>query len=173
MCIRDSSYIQSLRDTDEEDSKELEAINHGLNYISLEGNIGCMVNGAGLAMATLDIIKLYGSEPANFLDVGGTETKETVSEAFKIILSDEGVKAVLINIFGTHQRMAWALGVDDVSQVTKRVRDMLKMVQDPASLLRNKIHSLGQIASFAKTQPDPYMANTPSLSSLSRITVAP
>ena len=69
------SYIQSLRDTDEEDSKELEAINHGLNYISLEGNIGCMVNGAGLAMATMDIIKLEGGKPANFLDVGGGASK--------------------------------------------------------------------------------------------------
>ena len=78
----------------------MEAINHGLNYISLDGNIGCMVNGAGLAMATMDIIKLEGGEPANFLDVGGGATEEKVKKAFKIILSDKNVRAVLINIFG-------------------------------------------------------------------------
>ena len=92
--------IQLLRDTDEEDTREMEAINHGLNYISLNGNIGCMVNGAGLAMATMDLIKLEGGEPANFLDVGGGASKEKVKKAFKIILSDKKVKAVLINIFG-------------------------------------------------------------------------
>ena len=92
--------IQLLRDTDEEDTREMEAINHGLNYISLNGNIGCMVNGAGLAMATMDIIKLEGGEPANFLDVGGGASKEKVKKAFKIILSDKKVKAILINIFG-------------------------------------------------------------------------
>ena len=92
--------IQLLRDTDEEDTREMEAINHGLNYISLDGNIGCMVNGAGLAMATMDIIKLEGGEPANFLDVGGGATEEKVKKAFKIILSDKNVRAVLINIFG-------------------------------------------------------------------------
>ena len=92
--------IQLLRDTDEEDAREMEAINHGLNYISLDGNIGCMVNGAGLAMATMDIIKLEGGTPANFLDVGGGASKEKVKKAFKIILSDKKVKAVLINIFG-------------------------------------------------------------------------
>ena len=92
--------IQMLRDTDEEDTREMEAINHGLNYISLDGNIGCMVNGAGLAMATMDIIKLEGGEPANFLDVGGGATEEKVKKAFKIILSDKNVRAVLINIFG-------------------------------------------------------------------------
>ena len=92
--------IESLRDEDEEDPRELEAAKHDLNYISLDGNIGCMVNGAGLAMATMDIIKLEGGTPANFLDVGGGATKERVEQAFKIILSDEKVKAVLINIFG-------------------------------------------------------------------------
>ena len=92
--------IESLRDEDEEDPTELEAAKHDLNYISLDGNIGCMVNGAGLAMATMDIIKLEGGAPANFLDVGGGATKERVEQAFKIILSDEKVKAVLINIFG-------------------------------------------------------------------------
>jgi len=92
--------ILSLKDTNEIDPIELEASKHNLSYIKLDGKIGCMVNGAGLAMATLDIIKLYGSEPANFLDVGGGASKEKVSAAFKIILSDKNVKGILINIFG-------------------------------------------------------------------------
>ena len=89
-----------LRDETEEDPKELAASKYDLNYIALDGEIGCMVNGAGLAMATMDIIKLFGSEPANFLDVGGGATKEKVTEAFKIILSDDKVKGILVNIFG-------------------------------------------------------------------------
>tara|TARA_B100001123_G_scaffold410530_1_gene505772 strand:- start:285 stop:1445 length:1161 start_codon:yes stop_codon:yes gene_type:complete len=92
--------IASLKDPNEEDPTENEAKKHDLSYIKLDGTIGCMVNGAGLAMATLDIIKLYGAEPANFLDVGGGASKEKVSTAFKIILSDKNVKGVLINIFG-------------------------------------------------------------------------
>jgi len=92
--------ITALRDLDEEDPKEYEASQLGLSYISLEGNIGCMVNGAGLAMATMDIIKLYGGEPANFLDVGGGATKDKVTEAFKLLLSDKRVEGVLVNIFG-------------------------------------------------------------------------
>ena len=92
--------IAELRDTTEEDPKELEASKYDLNYIALDGQIGCMVNGAGLAMATMDIIKLYGAEPANFLDVGGGATKEKVTAAFKIILSDPSVKGILVNIFG-------------------------------------------------------------------------
>ena len=92
--------IQELRDETEEDPKELEASKYDLNYIALDGEIGCMVNGAGLAMATMDIIKLYGAEPANFLDVGGGATKEKVTEAFKIITSDPNVKGILVNIFG-------------------------------------------------------------------------
>ena len=92
--------IAELRDTTEEDPKELEASKYDLNYIALDGQIGCMVNGAGLAMATMDIIKLFGSEPANFLDVGGGATKEKVTEAFKIITSDPQVKGILVNIFG-------------------------------------------------------------------------
>ena len=92
--------IISLKDSNEEDPIETEASKHGLSYIKLDGKIGCMVNGAGLAMATMDIIKLYGSAPANFLDVGGGATKEKVSAAFKIILSDKNVKGILINIFG-------------------------------------------------------------------------
>ncbi len=94
------SDIVALRDETEEDAKELEASKYDLNYITLDGEIGCMVNGAGLAMATMDIIKLYGSEPANFLDVGGGATKEKVTEAFKIITSDPNVKGILVNIFG-------------------------------------------------------------------------
>lgn len=92
--------ITSLRDLDEEEPLEIEAGRSGLNYIKLEGNIGCMVNGAGLAMGTMDIIKLTGGEPANFLDVGGGASAETVEKGFRIILSDKNVKAVLINIFG-------------------------------------------------------------------------
>ena len=92
--------ILSLRDLTEEEEKEIEASKYNLSYIKLDGNIGCMVNGAGLAMATMDIIKLYGEEPANFLDVGGGASKEKVSAAFKIILSDRNVKGILINIFG-------------------------------------------------------------------------
>ena len=92
--------IAALRDETEEDSKELAASKFDLNYIALDGEIGCMVNGAGLAMATMDIIKLYGAEPANFLDVGGGATREKVTEAFKIITSDPNVKGILVNIFG-------------------------------------------------------------------------
>tara|TARA_B100000586_G_scaffold213025_1_gene160033 strand:- start:495 stop:1655 length:1161 start_codon:yes stop_codon:yes gene_type:complete len=92
--------ILSLKDLNEEDPIETRANKHGLSYIKLDGEIGCMVNGAGLAMATMDIIKLYGSNPANFLDVGGGASKEKVSEAFKIILSDKNVKGILVNIFG-------------------------------------------------------------------------
>tara|TARA_B100000242_G_scaffold294197_1_gene275423 strand:- start:18165 stop:19334 length:1170 start_codon:yes stop_codon:yes gene_type:complete len=92
--------VEELRDPDEEDPAELAANKIGLTYIKLDGNIGCLVNGAGLAMATMDIIKLYGEEPANFLDVGGSATKDKVTEAFKIILSDKNVKGILVNIFG-------------------------------------------------------------------------
>jgi succinyl-CoA synthetase beta subunit len=92
--------IRDLRDYDEEDSMEIEASQYDLSYIALDGNIGCMVNGAGLAMATMDIIKHTGGEPANFLDVGGGATIERVTEAFKIILSDDKVKGILVNIFG-------------------------------------------------------------------------
>jgi succinyl-CoA synthetase beta subunit len=92
--------VAELRDEDEEDPAELEAAKHELNYVKLDGSIGCMVNGAGLAMATMDIIKLHGGEPANFLDVGGGATKERVTAAFKIILSDPNVEGILVNIFG-------------------------------------------------------------------------
>ena len=92
--------IVALRDLTEEDDKEVEASKFDLSYVALDGSIGCMVNGAGLAMATMDIIKLYGEEPANFLDVGGGASKEKVTAAFKIITSDPNVKGILINIFG-------------------------------------------------------------------------
>jgi len=109
--------ILDLKDFNEENPIETEASKHGLSYIKLEGNIGCMVNGAGLAMATLDIIKLYGSEPANFLDVGGGASKEKVTAAFKIILSDKNVKGILINIFGGIMRCdVLAQGVVDAAK---------------------------------------------------------
>ena len=92
--------LRNMRDTSQEDERETKAAQWDLNYISLDGNIGCMVNGAGLAMATMDLIKLNGGDPANFLDVGGSATKERVTEAFKIILSDTNVKGILVNIFG-------------------------------------------------------------------------
>jgi succinyl-CoA synthetase beta subunit len=92
--------VLEYRDLDEEDAKEIEASKYDLSYISLDGNIGCMVNGAGLAMATMDIVKHYGGDPANFLDVGGGATAEKVTEAFKIILSDKNVKGIFVNIFG-------------------------------------------------------------------------
>ena len=111
--------ILSLKDLNEEDPIETKASNHNLAYIKLDGKIGCMVNGAGLAMATMDIIKLYGGEPANFLDVGGGASKEKVSEAFKIILSDKNVKGILINIFGGIMRCdVLAQGVVEAAKET-------------------------------------------------------
>jgi len=111
--------ILEMRDLHEEDPTEVEASKHNLSYIKLNGSIGCMVNGAGLAMATMDIIKLYGSEPANFLDVGGGASKEKVSAAFKIILSDSNVKGILINIFGGIMRCdVLAQGVVDAARET-------------------------------------------------------
>ena len=112
--------ILELRDLNEEEKKEIEASKHDLAYIKLDGSIGCMVNGAGLAMATMDIIKLYGEEPANFLDVGGGASKEKVSAAFKIILSDKNVKGILINIFGGIMRCdVLAEGVVEAAKETK------------------------------------------------------
>src|SRR6202023_422468 len=110
--------VEALRDEDEEDPIELEAGKHALNYVKLDGNIGCMVNGAGLAMATMDIIKLYGGNPANFLDVGGGATRERVIVAFKLILSDPNVEAILVNIFGGIMRCdVIAEGVDAATTV--------------------------------------------------------
>ena len=112
--------ILNLRDLNEEEETEIEASKHDLSYIKLDGSIGCMVNGAGLAMATMDIIKLYGEEPANFLDVGGGASKEKVSAAFKIILSDKNVKGILINIFGGIMRCdVLAQGVVDAANEIK------------------------------------------------------
>jgi len=112
--------ILNLRDLNEEEETEIEASKHDLAYIKLDGRIGCMVNGAGLAMATMDIIKLYGEEPANFLDVGGGASKEKVSAAFKIILSDKNVKGILINIFGGIMRCdVLAQGVVDAAKEIK------------------------------------------------------
>jgi succinyl-CoA synthetase beta subunit len=111
--------ILELKDTNEEDPAETEASKYQLSYIKLNGTIGCMVNGAGLAMATLDIIKLYGAEPANFLDVGGGASKDKVSAAFKIILSDKKVKGILINIFGGIMRCdVLAKGVVEAAKET-------------------------------------------------------
>ena len=112
--------IQELRDLNEEEKIEIEASKNNLSYIKLDGSIGCMVNGAGLAMATMDIIKLNGEEPANFLDVGGGASKEKVSAAFKIILSDKNVKGILINIFGGIMRCdILAQGVVDAAKEIK------------------------------------------------------
>ena len=100
MRYTDKKISLTYRDLEEEDAKEIEASKYDLSYVALDGNIGCMVNGAGLAMSTMDIINYYGGEPANFLDVGGSATAEKVTEAFKIILSDPNVKGIFVNIFG-------------------------------------------------------------------------
>jgi succinyl-CoA synthetase beta subunit len=114
------SEIAAMRDVAEEDPREVEASKHGLNYIGLDGNIACLVNGAGLAMATMDIIKFYGGEPANFLDVGGGATEEQVTEAFKILIADKKVKAILINIFGGIMKCdVIAQGIIDAAKTVK------------------------------------------------------
>jgi succinyl-CoA synthetase beta subunit len=112
--------LEVLRDLSEEDQAEVEASKYNLNYIKLDGNVGCMVNGAGLAMATMDIIKLSGGEPANFLDVGGVANSETVKSGFKIILTDQNVKAILINIFG---------GIVRCDRVAQGVIDAMRSVE--------------------------------------------
>jgi len=112
--------IAAMRDVAEEDPREVEASKHGLNYIGLDGNIACLVNGAGLAMATMDIIKFYGGEPANFLDVGGGATEEQVTEAFKILIADKRVKAILVNIFGGIMKCdVIAEGIIDAAKTVK------------------------------------------------------
>jgi len=112
--------IGAMRDIAEEDPREVEASKHGLNYIGLDGNIACLVNGAGLAMATMDIIKFYGGEPANFLDVGGGATEEQVTEAFKILIADRKVKAILVNIFGGIMKCdVIAQGIIDAAKTVK------------------------------------------------------
>jgi len=118
--------IAAMRDTTEEDPREVEASKHGLNYIGLDGNIACLVNGAGLAMATMDIIKFYGGSPANFLDVGGGATEEQVTEAFKLLISDEKVKAILVNIFG---------GIMRCDVIAQGIIDAVKAVKLPVPLV--------------------------------------
>ncbi len=130
------SDLLALRDKSQENERELKASEHDLNYVALEGNIGCMVNGAGLAMATMDIIKLYGGQPANFLDVGGGATKARVIEAFKLILADTAVKAVLINIFGGIVRcdmIAEAI-IDAVKEVNVTVPVVVRLEGNNAEL---------------------------------------
>ena len=128
--------LKEMHDPTQDDEREVHAANWDLNYVALDGNIGCMVNGAGLAMGTMDIVKLYGGEPANFLDVGGGATKERVSEAFKIILSDEKVKAVLVNIFGGIVRCDLiAVGiVDAVEEVGVKVPVVVRLEGNNAEL---------------------------------------
>ena len=118
--------VRDLRDVSEENDKEIAASKLDLSYIALDGDIGCMVNGAGLAMATMDIIKHYGAEPANFLDVGGGATTEKVTEAFKIILSDPKVKGVLVNIFGGIMRCD--VVADGVLEAAKQVKLSVPLV---------------------------------------------
>lgn len=128
--------LLALRDKSQENERELKASEHDLNYVALEGNIGCMVNGAGLAMATMDIIKLYGGQPANFLDVGGGATKARVIEAFKLILADTAVKAILINIFGGIVRcdmIAEAI-IDAVKEVNVTVPVVVRLEGNNAEL---------------------------------------
>ena len=144
--------LAALRDTDEEDPTEVEAKSYGLNYVNLDGNVGCMVNGAGLAMATMDIIKLSGGEPANFLDVGGTADAKRVEQAFRIILRDPSVKAILINIFGgivrcdrvaqgivdAYKNMGDAIKVPIIVRLQGTNADIAKNIIDQSGL---KVHS--------------------------------
>jgi succinyl-CoA synthetase beta subunit len=118
--------VAALRDVAEEDPREVEASKYGLNYIGLDGNIACLVNGAGLAMATMDIIKFYGGSPANFLDVGGGATEEQVTQAFKLLVSDENVKAILVNIFG---------GIMRCDVIAQGIVNAVKAVQLPVPLV--------------------------------------
>ncbi len=134
--------VATLRDVDEEDPKEVEASKLGLSYIALDGNIGCMVNGAGLAMATMDIIKLYGGEPANFLDVGGGATRDKVSEAFKVLLSEKRVEGVLVNIFGGIMRCdVIAQGVVEAARETRVTVPLVVRLQGTNMELGRKILS--------------------------------
>ena len=137
--------IREMHDPSQDDAREAEAANWELNYVALDGNIGCMVNGAGLAMGTMDIVKLSGGEPANFLDVGGGATKERVSEAFKIILSDSSVKAVLVNIFGGIVRCDMiAEGImGAVEEVGVKVPVVVRLEGNNAELGREKLKESG------------------------------
>ncbi|MGK9368436.1 ADP-forming succinate--CoA ligase subunit beta [Melioribacter sp. Ez-97] len=147
--------IAAYRDLDEEDPLEIEASKYNLNYIKLDGNVGCMVNGAGLAMATMDIIKLAGGEPANFLDVGGGANKETVANGFKIILSDPNVKAVLINIFGgivRCDRVAQGV-IDAVKEVNVTIPVVVRLEGTNADIAQDMLKKSGlnfEVASSLK-----------------------
>ncbi|GBD91456.1 succinyl-CoA ligase [ADP-forming] subunit beta [bacterium BMS3Abin04] len=148
--------ILAYRDLDEEDKLETEASKYNLNYIKLDGNVGCMVNGAGLAMATMDIIKLAGGDPANFLDVGGTANKETVANGFKIILSDPNVKAILINIFGgivRCDRVAQGV-VDAVKEVKVELPIVVRLDGTNAEEGRKLLEKSGLNFEVAKTLKD-------------------
>ncbi len=132
--------IEELRDFDEEDPKEVEASKYDLSYIKLDGSIGCMVNGAGLAMATMDIIKLHGAEPANFLDVGGGASVEQVKAAFKILMSDENVRAILVNIFGGIMRCDYvASGIVEAAKDVKLKVPLVVRLQGTNAELGNEI----------------------------------
>jgi succinyl-CoA synthetase beta subunit len=147
--------IAAYRDLDEEDPLEIEASKYNLNYIKLDGNVGCMVNGAGLAMATMDIIKLAGGEPANFLDVGGGANKETVANGFKIILSDPNVKAILINIFGgivRCDRVAQGV-IDAVKEVNVTIPVVVRLEGTNADIAQDMLKKSGlnfEVASSLK-----------------------
>ena len=147
--------IQEMRDLSEEEPSEVEADSYNLNYIKLDGNVGCMVNGAGLAMSTMDIIKLYGGEPANFLDVGGVANAETVAHGFKIILSDPNVKSILINIFGgivRCDRVAQGV-IDALAQVKVTIPVIIRLEGTNAiearNLLKNAEHDFIVASSLA------------------------
>jgi succinyl-CoA synthetase beta subunit len=148
--------VAALRDESEEDPKEVEAHRHGLSYVALDGTIGCMVNGAGLAMATMDIIKLYGAEPANFLDVGGGASKEKVSAAFKIITADERVKGILVNIFGGIMRCdTIAEGViAAVKEVGLKVPLVVRLEGTNADLGREMLNKSGLNVTAARDLDD-------------------
>jgi succinyl-CoA synthetase beta subunit len=148
--------VAKLRDESEEDPKEIEALRHGLSYVALDGTIGCMVNGAGLAMATMDIIKLYGAEPANFLDVGGGASKEKVSAAFKIITADERVRGILVNIFGGIMRCdTIAEGViAAVKEVGLKVPLVVRLEGTNADLGREMLNKSGLNVTAARDLDD-------------------
>ena len=148
--------LESLRDESQEDPMELEASRHDLNYVSLDGNIACMVNGAGLAMATMDLIKLKGGSPANFLDVGGTATADRVTEAFRLILSNRKVKAILINIFGGIVRcdiIAQGI-VQAVKNVGVKVPVIVRLEGTNADIARKLLADSGLAITAAKDLTD-------------------
>jgi succinyl-CoA synthetase beta subunit len=148
--------VAALRDLDEEDPIEVRAGEHGLSYVNLTGNIGCMVNGAGLAMSTMDIIKYYGGEPANFLDVGGSATAEAVTEAFKLILADERVEAVLVNIFGGIMKCdTIAAGIiEAVKQVKIKVPLVVRLEGTNVALGKKMLEQSGLALTTASSMAD-------------------